>query len=275
MTSFVVVPQWQGSASSRAMQLVDGANAIAGDLPRARSAIVDVPLEAGEALDSGVRRLSSLHRSARAQLDALAGSAAPVVTVGGDGGVATTSALFAAGAARGVIDPGVVVVWLSAHAAMHDPESSPSGAYETMAARALVDASAPLPADSPLAPDRLLLAGVRAIDPAEDTAIERLGVGLLAVDDLTPDALAEAVAARGATGAFVHVALDVLDPSALSGLSDPVPFGIDVAALTACIAAVRATAPLVGAAVTGFSPASPDAAVDDLGAILRIIGALA
>ncbi|KRA22325.1 hypothetical protein ASD65_17720 [Microbacterium sp. Root61] len=275
MTSFIVVPQWQGSSSSRAMQLVDGAAAIAGDLPRARTTIVEVPLEAGESLDSGVRRLSSLHHTARTQLEALALSAAPVVTVGGDAGVATTSALFAAGATRGRIDPGVVVVWLSAHAGMHDTITSPSGAFDTMAARAVVDAAAPQPAEAPLAPAQLVLAGVRAIDPEEITAVERLGILMLSVDDATPEAIADAVADRAATGVFIHVDLDVLDPSALNGLSRPEPFGLDVSALTATITALREAAPLVGAAITGFSPSSPDAAVDDLGAILRIVGALA
>ena len=60
MSRFVVVPQWQGSGSSRAMQLVDGAAAIAGGLPRASCTPLEVPLEAGESLGSGVRRLSSL-----------------------------------------------------------------------------------------------------------------------------------------------------------------------------------------------------------------------
>lgn len=275
MTSFIVVPQWQGSSSSRAMQLVDGAAAIAGDLPKARTTVVEVPLEAGEALDSGVRRLSSLQRTARSHLEALASSASPVITIGGDAGVATTSALFAAGATRGAADPGIVVLWLSSHAGMHDPLSSPTGAFDTMAARAVVDDAAPQPAAAPLSPDRLILAGVRAIEAAESDAVERLGVRLLPIDDSTPAQLAAVVAERGATGVFIHVDLDVLDPSALLGLSDPEPFGLGVSALVACIAAVREAVPLVGAAITEFSPASPDAAIDDLGTILRIVGALA
>ncbi|MCR2828112.1 arginase family protein, partial [Microbacterium sp. zg.Y909] len=60
MTRFIVVPQWQGSPSARAMLLVDGAEAIEGDLPRAACTRVDVPLEAGESLDTGVHRLSAL-----------------------------------------------------------------------------------------------------------------------------------------------------------------------------------------------------------------------
>jgi len=257
------------------MQLVDGATAIAGDLPRARCTIVDVPLEAGEAMDTGVRRLSSLQHTARLQLEALSLSAAPVVTVGGDAGVATTSALFAAGATRGHIDPGIVVVWLSAHAGMHDTITSPSGAFDSMAARAVVDDAAPQPAEAPLAPEQLVLAGVRAVDPEETTAVERLGVLMLPIDDSAAEALAAAVTARAATGVFIHVDLDVLDPAVLNGLTRPEPFGMSLSDLIDGIAAVRAAAPLVGAAVTGFSPSSPDAAVDDLGAILRIVGALA
>jgi len=38
---------------------------------------------------------------------------------------------------------------------------------------------------------------------------------------------------------------------------------------------VRARVPLAGASITGFAPPSPAAAVDDMGAVLRIIGALA
>ena len=41
------------------------------------------------------------------------------------------------------------------------------------------------------------------------------------------------------------------------------------------VAAVRERMPLVGASLSGFAPATPAAAVDDLGAILRVIGALA
>ena len=48
--AFVVVPQWQGSGSSRAMRLVDGAEAIRGDLPTASTFSVNVPLEAGDEL---------------------------------------------------------------------------------------------------------------------------------------------------------------------------------------------------------------------------------
>ena len=44
--AFVVVPEWQGSVSARAMSHADGAHAISGDLPSAATVLVDVPVEA-------------------------------------------------------------------------------------------------------------------------------------------------------------------------------------------------------------------------------------
>ena len=60
--TFVVVPLWQGSVSSRAMSHADGAAAISGDLPAAATRVVDVPVEAGESLGTGVHRYSTLRR---------------------------------------------------------------------------------------------------------------------------------------------------------------------------------------------------------------------
>jgi arginase len=65
MVRFLVIPQWQGSPAPRAMLLTDGASAISGDLPRAATTVLDVPVEAGESLGTGVRRLSALLRTPR------------------------------------------------------------------------------------------------------------------------------------------------------------------------------------------------------------------
>lgn len=274
---FLVVPQWQGSSSARAMQLVDGAEAIAGDLPRSACTRVEVPLEAGESLGTGIRRFASLQQVAARQREAAAGLGpdAHVVTVGGDPGVAVTAALQALAGADGGIDPAALVVWLGAHPGLHDVAGSPTGAFDTMAARAVADAAIPGASEARLDPRRLLLAGVRDLDAAEEDAAAALGIALVPADALTPEALAAAVAERAPSRVFVHVDLGVLDPSELAALADAVPFGLRVGDLVAAIRAVRAVAPLAGAALTAFSPASPDAASDDLGAILRIVGALA
>ncbi|MDD7930383.1 arginase family protein [Microbacterium thalli] len=280
MTRFIVVPQWQGSPSARSMTLIDGAEAIAGDLPRSATVRVDVPVEAGEALDTGIRRFSSLQRTRDLIADALAGSAepsapaaaqtSPTVVIGGDCGVAVPAVAHAASA-----HPDLAVVWFDAHADLHTPASSPSGAFAGMALQA-VFGRGPLTTDAAVSADRVILAGAREFDDAEAELIDTVDLRTVSVDDLAdPAALADAVAATGAGSVYVHVDLDVLDPAAITGVGAPVPFGLDVPALTAAIGALRERIPLVGASISGFAPAHPDAAVDDMGSVLRIIGAVA
>lgn len=272
MTRFVVVPQWQGSPSSRAMQLIDGAQAIAGDLPRSGCAVVEVPLEAGESLETGVHRYSALLRIRALIEDQLAGLTDHVLVVGGDCGVSVAAVGRAARR-----HPDLAVVWLDAHPDLHTPETSISGAFSGMALRAVMGDGADGLTLSPGVPaERVVLAGAREYDPAEDDFVTASHIVTVDADALRDHgALAAAVAATGATTVFVHVDLDVLDPAAMTGVTASVPFGVSVADLVGSLATLRAAVPLAGASLTGFAPSSSASAVDDLGAILRIVGALA
>lgn len=273
MARFVIVPQWQGSPSSRAMQLIDGAHAIAGDLPRAWCTTVDVPLEAGESVQTRVQRFSTLRRTRELVDLELALLSDPVMLIGGDCGAAVGAVAHAVRH-----HPDTAVVWLDAHPDLHTPETSTSGAFSGMALRAVLGDGADgltLPRGS-VPPGRLVLAGAREYEPAEEDAATELGLTTLEASDLSrPDALADAVAATGASAVYIHVDLDVLDPAAMSGVTASVPFGVPLADLLASISRVRAALPLVGSSITGFAPPSPTAAVEDLGTILRVVGALA
>ncbi|MER7797992.1 arginase family protein [Microbacterium sp. NPDC096154] len=280
MARFLVVPQWQGSPSSRAMAHIDGTEAIAGDLPRSACTVVEVPLEAGETLETGVLRASSLLRTADGIRSALDDIPAPAIVIGGDCGVSVAAIGHAAEQSP---DP-LGVVWLDAHGDLHVPDSSPSGAFAGMALRAVLGdgaAGLSLPAGT-IAPEHVVLAGVRMLDPEEDEHLAQSTLTSLAPADLErPQALADAVAATGVRRVYVHVDLDVLDPAHVTGVSSPEPFGVSPATLVAAIGALRAVEAdgrrieLAGATIAGFAPSSPDAAVDDMGTILRIIGALA
>jgi len=126
-----------------------------------------------------------------------------------------------------------------------------------------------------VAPDRVVLAGVRAVDDEERRFIDDHGIAELTVEDLAdPAAVVSAIEATGAGRVFVHIDLDVLDPSALAGLSYPMPFGIGAPELAAVLRAVAARFPLAGASIAGFAPSSPEAASDDLPTILRLVAAL-
>jgi arginase len=271
---FLVVPQWQGSGSSRAMRLADGANAIAGDLPAAATTPVEVRVEAGEALGTGVLRYSSIRAVADQVRSALAtfDDADTVITIGGDCGADLAPAAHAA--AR---HENVALVWFDAHGDLNTPDSSPSGTFSGMVLRTLLGDGAEGLASAPAAfdPQRVVHAGGRSFDEPELDYVRQSGIRPLAVDELaTPDALVDAVAATGATDVYLHVDLDVLDPSVIEGVGYPEPFGLSVDELTAAIRALRARFTLAGGAVTGFAPASPDAAAGDLSPILRVLAAL-
>ena len=273
MSRFLVVPQWQGSASTRGMQLVEGAQAIAGDLPKSACTVIEVPLAAGDALGTKVNRLSAVLHAR--DLVAAALTEIPddrVVIIGGDCGVSV------AGVARALQEhPDLAVVWFDAHGDLHTPDSSQSGAFGGMALRAVLGEGEPAIAASPgITPGRVVLVGARDLDVAEaDYLATNEIVTLFAEDLVDPTALATAVAATGASAVYVHIDLDVLDPANITGVMAPTPFGVSPAQLTEAIAELRACVPLVGATIAGFAPASAAAAVDDLGVILRVVGALA
>jgi len=268
MTRFLIVPQWQGSPSARAMLLVDGAAAIAGDLPSRDTVTLDVPLEAGESLGTGIRRLSSLLRVRELVTEHLAATEETTVVIGGDCSVS----VFALSA---IDTSDLAVLWCDAHPDLNDPDTSPSGAFSGMALRAVLGEGEPQLALSPGIPaDRVVLLGARSIDAAEQAALE--GITMLSPDAVEdPDAVVAAVRASGASRVWVHVDVDVLDPAEFEGVSEAAPFGASAAALSAALKRLRAEFPLAGATIAGFAPRSPADAVQDMGAILRLIGAVA
>lgn len=271
MATFVVVPAWQGSGSSRAMRLIDGAEAIRGDLPSSATVLVDVPTEAGESLETGVNRLSSLRIIRDHQDAALRAAAAPVITVGGGCSVE----LAAVDSVLSTSDD-TCVLWFDAHPDLNTPELSPSGSFDGMVLRALIgEGIRELSPKTSLAPERLVVIGARDIDPGEQTCLDDKAIRMLSVEDATPAAVIEAVRASGAKRVYVHIDLDVLDPADIAGTYWAEPFGLPAAHLVDLIGAVKAEFELAGAGITGFAPASVTRAIDDLGTILRILGALA
>lgn len=265
---FLVVPQWQGSGSDRAMRLVDGAEAIRGDLPSSATHVVEVPLEAGDSQNSGVLRLSSIAIVRDRVIDEISKLASPVITVGGDCGVEI-------GALGSVAGPDVAVVWFDAHPDLNTPETSPSGAFGGMVLRTLLgEGPAELLPRTPLLPANVVLAGTRSFDSLEDDYIAANGVRVLSPRDVSAESLVAAVEATGAASVYIHVDLDVLDPADFEGLAAPQPFGVSATALVESIRALTTRFTLAGAGIAAFAPASAAAAPSDMPTVLRIIGAL-
>ncbi|SMQ68093.1 arginase family protein [Agreia sp. VKM Ac-1783] len=270
--TFVIVPQWQGSGSSRAMRLVDGASAIQGDLPAAATRVVDVPVGAGESQGTGVLRYTAIQSVLANQRRVLASTVGPVVTIGGDCAVelgAIPHALESSGES-------VAVVWFDAHGDLNSPETSPSHAFHGMVLRSLLgDGPEALVPATVLQSTRVVLAGTRSLDDDEAAYIDAAGLRVVSVEQLQrPEAVVEAIAETGARSVYIHVDLDVIDPAEIDGVGYPEPFGLTVQQLVQAISAIRARFSLVGAGITEFAPSAPESASDDLPSILRIISAL-
>lgn len=298
---FFVMPQWQGSASSRAMRLIEGAQLLRDDLPQSARVDVPVPLEAGDALGTPVARLSSLMRARDAARELLEKTAGTPIILGGD---CASSLPGIEAAVRRHGSENVAVLWCDAHPDLQHPSTSPSGAASGMALRhALGDGAEDLRSAHPITASRLLLVGTRDTDPEEDEELTRLGVSPLrlrefeaheALIDEIPDQAASTSAgadiaaaaagerlagellarALGATHVYVHIDLDVLDPAEFASVHASVPFGLQIAELTTMLRAVLAELPLAGASISEFAPGSASTAYDDLPTVLRILGAL-
>jgi arginase len=267
--TFVVVPQWQGSGSTRAMRLVDGAEAIRGDLPSASTVVVDVPLEAGESQGSGVSRFSSIQLVRDRLARALSEIDGPVITIGGDCSVELAAVAHVTDTSE------VALIWFDAHADLNTPATSPSSAFNGMILRTLIgDGALGLLPARPLPTNRVILAGTRSFDDAEYAYVKEAGLAVFEGDGFTTKELLAAVKASGATSIYIHIDVDVLDPSEFEGTGFPEPFGLPVLTLVEHIKALKAAFPLAGAGITEFEPSSPEHAASDLPAILRIIGAL-
>jgi arginase len=239
---------------------VEGAEAIEGDLPRSATRRIDVPLEAGDELGSGISRLSSLQLVRQRLSQAIASVEGPALTIGGDCGVEWAPISAFAGS-------DVTLVWFDAHPDLNSPESSPSAAFHGMVLRTLIDEG--------FDPARVVLAGARAFDDAEAEFAASTGIAHVQCERLTePADLLAAIEATGGSRVYIHIDVDVLDPAHCAALGFPEPFGIDPATLVTLIGAIRERWPVVGAGLTEFAPESAERAGDDLPTILRLLSAL-
>ncbi|MBC9926535.1 MULTISPECIES: arginase family protein [unclassified Leucobacter] len=270
---FLLMPQWQGSSSSRAMRIVDGANALRGDLPASALHEVAVPLEAGDSLGTPALRLSSLLQARASASEVLRSLVSPAITLGGDSASSLPGlehAMARHGAER------VAVLWCDAHADFQHPSTSPSGAVSPMALRtAMGDGVSELHFAAPLPASLVALLGTRQVDEDEQHELDVRGISPVDhVEPELPSRLGERLRSMGATHLYVHIGLDVLDPSEITGVHSPVPFGLTLAQLTAAISEAVSVLPLAGAAICEFAPASEEEAADDIPTVLRLLSAL-
>lgn len=177
------------------------------------------------------------------------------------------------GVAGGVGGVGAAV-WFDAHADFDTPEDNESGFFDVMALSTLTGACwaaqrASIPGFAPVPENRVVLVGARDLEPYQRERLERSAVRRAAgVEELEP-----ALDALGGGDAYLHVDLDVLDPSEGRANAYAAPGGLSLAELEAAIALVRRRLDVRAASITAYDPAAdPDGRVARAGA--RVAAAL-
>jgi arginase family enzyme len=145
--------------------------------------------------------------------------------------------------------PSATVLWLDAHADFNTPDTTASGYLGGMclaAACGLWDGGFGLPVVEPTA---VVMCGLRDVDGPEVVLLETKGV----VRVNRPGQLAEALAGRDV---FVHLDLDVLDPSIITS-PFPVAGGLSDGGLRTLLTEVADACDLIGCEIAGCHDPAP------------------
>jgi len=164
----------------------------------------------------------------------LAAGRLPVV-MGGDHSIAIGSIAAVAEHCAASGTP-LTVVWLDAHADFNTPQTSPSGNIHGMPVAILCGEGPPelsgLGRGAPiLAPDDLVLLGIRSVDHVEKAAVLKAGLtvyDMRAIDERRMrDVMEEVVNHIAARGGHLHLSFDVdfLDPTIAPGVGTTVKGG--------------------------------------------------
>jgi arginase family enzyme len=138
--------------------------------------------------------------------------------------------------------PDAHVLWLDAHGDFNTPETTPSeflGGMCLSAACGRWDAGF----EPSVEPGKVLMCGVRDLDPGERVQVELAGVGTARASEVVP-------ALRGKQ-VYVHLDLDVLDPDVLPA-QFAVPHGLSDTGLRTLLGELKGAAEIVGLEVTAF-----------------------
>ena len=140
------------------------------------------------------------------------------------------------------------VLWLDAHGDFNTPDTTPSGFLGGMCLAAACGRwdSGFEPA---IEPGRVLMCGVRDLDPGERVLVETAGVG-----NARPSEVAELLRDEEV---YIHLDLDVLDPEILPS-QFAVPHGLSDTGLRTLLGELRRSSTLIGLEITAFEAPDDD-----------------
>ena len=181
--------------------------------------------------------------------------------------------ILVAGSLSGAIavEPDLVLVYLDAHGDFNTLATTRSHYVSGMCLAHVCGRSiAPLlwPGARRIAEERVVLVGGRMLDPGERQNIERSRVVHIPFDRERGD-LTRLIAFARRKKVWLHVDVDIVDPSELPAVVFPAPGGPSAAAVGECVAQLMSVADVRGFDVCGYDPRQ-----DEAGALPGIVAGL-
>jgi len=153
--------------------------------------------------------------------------------------------------------PDVGVVWFDAHGDFNTPETTPTGFFDGMPLAMLTGSGwaglrAGVEGLRPVEEANVVLVGARDLDPPEKERLERSGVRRVHPGEPVEPALDEL--AQRVRDVYVHVDLDVLDPSEGQANRYACPGGPTAEQVASAVAEVARRFSIRAAALTAYEP---------------------
>jgi arginase len=169
------------------------------------------------------------------------------------------------GVMAGLGSEGTGVIWFDAHGDLNTPETTESGFLDGMALATLVGRcwrklSATVADFVPVAEERVALVGTRDLDEGERDLLQQSRILMVRAEEVRErgedDALArlEALAGR-VSRVYLHLDLDVHDPSEGRANSFAVAGGLTAEGVRRAVRIIARHVPIAAAAITAYDPA--------------------
>lgn len=166
----------------------------------------------------------------------------------------------------------LAVIWFDSHGDLNTPSSSPSKKFHGMPLRALLgDGNQHIVEKcfSKINPSQLILIGTRDLDSPEEEYVEENNIITFPVELIQKDTILDTIKKIGFDNVYIHIDLDVLDPTIFPSVACPTPNGIDFEKLNDILQHIKNNYNIVGLSLLEYSPQKGDS-IDELKSIIDL-----
>jgi arginase len=163
------------------------------------------------------------------------------------------------------LQPDTGVIWFDAHGDFNTVETTPSGFFDGMPLAIASGHCYPelwheIAGGPPVADSRILLVGVRDLDPGEAQNLQQAGIPIVTSRALEEEGVTAVLRPRlqalrqRVKSVYLHFDIDVLDPSLAPGVDFRTPGGLSLETAVAAIQLVGEQFTIQAATLTAYNP---------------------